>query len=367
MLKLIPTDMIYYSHVNEDNRVERQLLELSGSSAVVTVAGSGERVLALMDNSTTKKIIAVDLNKEALFLLELKIAVLTCFNTGEYFRFTGHHFAGKAFRLRCFEKAGSQLTIECKKYWEERSGDIEKGILYAGHFEIFLGRVRPMLNLFLGRKFRKIFDQPSLQPGYFPSTGWKILTWLFSQTWIYKTWGNKDSAFIGKGARSRIIPGALDNMIRNGKANSSFMAHLIFKGHLQHMEEKDLPPSLKKNVLDSIRDRLLSRDLIIEYYHGDLLEYVKNIHFTLAMPVFYSASDILSFEDHHYLEELIQKSTIATGNTIVWRSFLRNRLNKQQMEYLSRGSRKIEQYDNYESTGMYQVFSIATNGVIVNN
>ena len=71
--------MIYYSHVNEDNRVELQLLEKNACPAVVALAGSGERVIALMGNDSCKEIHAVDKNPEALFLLQLKIAMLKNF------------------------------------------------------------------------------------------------------------------------------------------------------------------------------------------------------------------------------------------------------------------------------------------------
>jgi len=64
--------MLFYSHVNEDNTIERQLLQNSGCRHAVAIAGSGERVIALMDHESCKKITAVDFNKDALFLLQLK-------------------------------------------------------------------------------------------------------------------------------------------------------------------------------------------------------------------------------------------------------------------------------------------------------
>ena len=59
--------MIYYSHVNEDSRVERELLQSSNCPSVLAVAGSGERVLALMDITCCKKLHVVDVNEEAIF------------------------------------------------------------------------------------------------------------------------------------------------------------------------------------------------------------------------------------------------------------------------------------------------------------
>ena len=41
--------MIWYSHVNEDNRAERNLLLQGQYDQVICITGSGERALALMD------------------------------------------------------------------------------------------------------------------------------------------------------------------------------------------------------------------------------------------------------------------------------------------------------------------------------
>ena len=46
--------MIYYSHVNEDNRVERELMTKGHFSSLWGIAGSGERVISLMDTDGIK-------------------------------------------------------------------------------------------------------------------------------------------------------------------------------------------------------------------------------------------------------------------------------------------------------------------------
>lgn len=352
--------MLYYTHVNEDNRIERQLLQQHGCTTAVAVTGSGERVLALMDAESIKKIIAVDLNKEAIFLLQLKIAVLTSLSTEQYFKFTGHHIGDKNFRRACFEKIKPHLNEDCSIYWGKRIKDIEKGIINAGHFEKFLTRIRPVLHLFLGKNFLSAFNSRS---SFFLKLKWKILSCFFSQTWIYSMLGNKDPAFIGKAVQSRYIPEALDNMIRNGNAYSSFIAHLIFKGHLRNMENEDIPPSFNENTIDKIRERLLKRSLIIEYYTGDLLTFIKQTTLPADLRVFYSVSDILSFEDQDYLSALLEKITAKGGNTIVWRSFLSNRLTKQQQDNLSSKYKEVLQHDKDESSGMYQVFSVTNNKI----
>ena len=68
--------MIYYSHINEDNWVEKQLMDQGHFERLVTVCGSGERVISLLSHPHLSKVDVVDINIKALFLLELKIQLL---------------------------------------------------------------------------------------------------------------------------------------------------------------------------------------------------------------------------------------------------------------------------------------------------
>ena len=349
--------MLYYSHVNEDNSIERELLQSSGCTAVAAVAGSGERLIALLDYESCTHFHAIDTNEEALFLLQLKLAALESLSIEDYLQFNGHHIASGEMRKKCFERIGDKLSPPSKKYWEQNISVIETGIVNAGHFEKFLRRVRPSVNLFLGHKFISVLSDHSPYSSDFPKQKWKLITQLFSLKWIYRLWGNKDLAFVGRGADIARIPAALDQIVYNGEAGSCFMAHLIFKGHLRDMKEKSLPPSLQKNVLQKVKQRLLSSELTVNYHHTDVLTFVKDTIIN-QKPVFYSLSDILSFECPDYLHQLLNKIAIP-GNTLVWRTFLRNRVNggkKYDNQYVR--YENMTDHSPSESTRMYQVFSI---------
>ena len=135
--RLIQNNMIYYSHVNEDNRIEKELLETAGCKVAVAVAGSGERVIALMSAESCKEIHALDVNEEALFLLELKLIALAHLEIENYHQFTGHHITTKERRKLWFDELKNKFRAPCKKYWDHHLHIIERGLLYAGHFETF--------------------------------------------------------------------------------------------------------------------------------------------------------------------------------------------------------------------------------------
>ena len=348
--------MIYYSHVNEDNGVERELLQQSSCKTVIAVAGSGERILALLDNVACAEFHAVDVNEEALFLLELKMIILRHLSVEQYLEFCGHKRCKKKQRHEWFEQVKLPLSAACKMYWEKHISLIENGIIYCGHFERFLIRVRPVIIQFLGKNFLKMLSGAAINANEFPKRRWKFIMRLFSQRWIYKAWGNKDVAFVGEDSIIRHIPDALDRIMRRGDAPSCFMTHLIFRGHLRDMKEEDLPPSLQEEVLHRIKEKLDSEAIDLHFHHADLLQFVDK-DAQPASGVFYSISDILSFEGHDYLQRLLAK-TVGPGNVVVWRTFLRNRIDGDFENVLKTKYSGLTSCTSSESTGMYQVFAI---------
>jgi len=350
--------MIYYSHINEDNRVERKLQQAGKFAIVVAICGSGERVLSLLDNSACKRMIVVDFNEEAIYLLQLKLTALQKLGVDDYLDFVGHNQLAEKNRVALYQSFKSLLPIAAQRFWDKHISSIQKGILHIGHFEKFLQRVRPLTNFYLGKKFQNIFKKGEQKNG-FPSFRWTILKNFFSHKLVYRLAGNKDVAFVGADAETKIIPAALDSVIKNRNASSSFMMHLIFKGGVTEMQDCDRPPSLQKEVLSIIKERLAIKEIIVEYRTSDLLSFAKQEANNLMPPVFYSLSDILSFAGFAYLDK-VMKCISGKGNLIVARSFLRNRLTSNQLNALATYG-NVNLHSDEESTGMYQVFSINGN------
>jgi len=334
------------------------MMQTADYTHLVAVAGSGERVIGLMDNQALKTITAVDINIESLYLLQLKLESLTYMETNQYLKFIGHYDSGKEVRRRGFDIIKGRLSPECREYWEDRIHLIEKGILNAGHFENFLQRVRPLLYVILGKNF--ILRCKQLKKYRWIGPRWKIVSWFFTRQWVYRICGNQDSAFISDGAAVSNIPTALTKLINSGKASASFIFHLIFNGHLRHMKECDLPPSLQEKILFNIRERLINNKLMVNYHQADILEYVGNSKNNPAERTFYSLSDILSFEDHNYLQKLIESCLQTSGSQIIFRSFLKNRLTYEQVQHLIEAHRNVKMLDAQESSGMYQVIAISS-------
>lgn len=350
--------MIYYSHINEDSEPERNWLSKFPKSSLVVVVGSGERVIALMDNPNLFELNLVDINLEAIYLFQLKIQALQILEVPDYLKFIGHYEAEKEFRSSCYLKIKNKLPDDCSAYWSQRLSTIENGILYAGHFERFLERIRPLLLIFLGKGFLKIFAGKPLEKFSFTALRWEALSWFFSMKWVYRLLGNKDAAFIGNRSVVGYIPKTIAKNIYQGTADSNFMMHLIFKGHLRDMNMKHLPESLQENILIEVKNKLLNKKLKINYIHGDLLESAKQMSLGHRGDRFYSCSDILSFQNSDYVFMLLNAISKGEENLVVFRSFLANRLTEKDAHSIQEKYGDVYMADDLESTGMYQVCAV---------
>lgn len=345
-------DIIYYSHVNEDSRVERELLSKSSCKTVVAVCGSGERVLSLMDTIHCLHLKVVDINPRAIFLLQLKIVALTHFSVEDYLQFIGHVYLQPNERLKLYKTLRKNLTSEATAFWDNHLQYIRDGILFAGYFEKFLSRIRPLVAIFLGSNFFNVLSGD--RTSNFPLMKWKILLKLFSYRWVYQIAGNNDVAFTGKGAKLCQVSRALEQSIEDGKISSSFIAHLIFKGNLMHMRPSEMPPSLQPQVLSIIKSRLIEGEMKIEYFSQDFLQFIKKETAKNKVAAFYSISDILSYTDFYYLKEIIQQ--LKSSDILVGRGFVRNRLPDQALAEIAKHG-MVDIHDDQDSTLMYQVFS----------
>lgn len=351
--------MIYYSHVNEDNGVERKALFARPAKTLYTIAGSGDRVIALLDCPTLEAAHLIDNNWDALYLCELKMAALARLSVEDYLAFVGFA-AVSGDRWAQFDALKPTLSEGCRDFWEERKADIERGICLCGHFERFLQRANPLVRFFLGRGFYQCFSTKKADWKGFPALRWRIVKALFSNRWTYRLLGMKDSAFISKDSELRAIPAALQKSLDEDTVPQSCLFHLVFNGNLNEMPEAHLPPSFQKAVLLRIKTALAEGRLKVHYHFGDMLDVLKTLNLERAETRFFSLSDILSFVDRDYMKTLIGLvAAVKTGaSTLVFRTFVRNRLTQEQAADWQKQFGNLVDLTAEERSHFYQVFQI---------
>lgn len=346
--------MIWYSHVNEDNEVERTTL--NNSSTLVCIAGSGERLISLLDNTNLKKVYAIDTNIEALYLLKLKLIALRELSIKDYLGFLGFTKMSSKKRLQYFDLCLSLMDNPEKKYWIDNVKFIKKGVVNCGHFEQFITKVRPFLRLFLGKSFYTVFENDYRK---IPKIRWKIVKFLFSFKWIFQILGNKDFAFVGKGTRVDKISETFQKLIDSKKLHESFMAHLVFKGHLNKMKEQFIPPSVNPAILNIIKDRLTNNLVDIVYFHCDFNEFLtKDLKSNKNEKLYVSMSDLLSFESPDYLIKCLDQLIYCNfkSTAVIVRSYLKNQLEKKHLDQIKLLGYLYKNLSQNERTGMYDVY-----------
>lgn len=347
--------MLFYSHINEDNNVERQLCHRIKPGTLVCITGSGERLISLLDTPGLEKVFAVDVNPEAQFLLELKMAALKRLDTDNYLDFIGFRDSKKD-RARTFDQVAGLLGSEARHFWEGNMPFIRMGILNAGHFERFVGRLRPVTKKYLGRRFDRVFEMKLSDCRGFPHGRWKMFLKLLSSKYFFKLAGNKDIAFTAPDCDHSVIASALNKTLIHEEAGRSFIFHLLFKGHLHEMAPDDLPPSLKQEVLRKIQERLAGERPELVYVNSDLRGALQKNTIKVTQNTFFSMSDILSFEEPSYVGDIIRQLQASGHKGLggVFRTFLRNEINQEV--FASIVDTELEDLSSMDRSNMYKVY-----------
>ena len=351
--------MIYYTHINEDNLVERKILNSGFYEDLFCVSGSGERLIALLDHQSLKRVHVIDNNREALYLTQLKLAALQTCSVEAYLDFIGLS-GSKLDRIELFEKIKFRLNEDCIQFWQKNLKYIRKGILHMGHFEKFLSNFRPFLKIYLGSSFYQCFSTPINECISFPHKRWSLIRWFFSQRWVYLLAGNKDVAFISKDGQQKLIPEALQQALRDDSVSQNCLFHLIFNGNLNMMPEKQMPPSFQYEVLTQVKELLQEGRIKIKYYNQDVLAFGKRFDFNQCGNSFFSFSDILSFDNLEYIKKLFKtiKDKSVSSSVLILRAFIRNRMSENQIRELKNEFGPVKDLSHLENTKMYQVCEI---------
>lgn len=113
-------DAFVYNQIWEDPRVDRQALELKGDSRILTISSGGCNALNyLLENP--QSVTAVDLNRQHIYLLELKIAALEFLPGYEgFFEFFG--FGKSDHAVADYQTfIAPRLNENARRFWESKT------------------------------------------------------------------------------------------------------------------------------------------------------------------------------------------------------------------------------------------------------
>ena len=312
--------MLWYSHINEDSTAERWVLSQGRFNTLVVIAGSGERVMALLDTPGIERLFAVDINPDALDLLRVRLEALQKLSTEDFLKLQGHLECSPEERRGLAQQldSSSLLTV-----------DVGNGLMNVGALERWLRRIRPLMYLWMGSTF-KLWAEHGFQPPTpkrFPWRRYRLLLWVFKLRLTYLITGNRDPAFIGSTADYARLADSFWEQMQEGTIHKNMLFHLIFMGHHRLMAPEDLPMSLRPDVLTVAKERLTNMQ--VSYVLGDITSPDVIDQLPWGEPganVFTSLSDIPSFATNEQCLNTVRWASSTPGSVAVLRSFLVHRL-----------------------------------------
>lgn len=170
---------ILYAQCWEDPRIDREAFHTTSNDVVFSITSGGCNALAfLLDNP--QKVIALDLNPQQNFLLDLKIAAFKVLSYGELLEFMGVKKSRDRFLM--YERIRDLLSADSVRYWDGQRKKIQRGIIHSGRYEAYMRLLkRIVITPLISKKTLMQFfetEDPSERAVLFRKK-WENLRWWF--------------------------------------------------------------------------------------------------------------------------------------------------------------------------------------------
>ncbi len=170
---------ILYAQCWEDPRIDREAFHTASNDVVFSITSGGCNALAfLLDDP--KKVIALDLNPQQNFLLDLKIAAFKALSYEELLEFMGVKKSRERFQL--YGRIRDLLSADSVRYWDGQRKKIQRGIIHSGRYESYMRLLKRIVVTPLIRKktLMKFFEteDPAERALLFRKK-WENLRWWF--------------------------------------------------------------------------------------------------------------------------------------------------------------------------------------------
>jgi S-adenosylmethionine-diacylglycerol 3-amino-3-carboxypropyl transferase len=314
-----------YTLTNEDTALEFALLPKQAKHAWC-LAGSGGRALALLAKQP-RRLTCVDISKDQLRLIRLRIESLRTFSHDEFLAFWGYQpvIAEPSIRKEMFQRL--KLAQDDYEYFTRLFELIEwQSLLYCGRWEQTFKKLSYISRLITGPSVLGIFEcrnideQRKFLKENFPKLRWAIVLALLGNASVF-------NAVLYKGHFPRKnIPKShfsfyrdvFNHLFQNTLARENFFLQLSFFGKINFPEAN--PVECKPELYEAAQEALKKTE--IRLLQGDLIEQVR----ATDEPIdFLTCSDVPSYFrgqlEKTFLQDMLP--SVQAGGLIVLRHYLR--------------------------------------------
>jgi S-adenosylmethionine-diacylglycerol 3-amino-3-carboxypropyl transferase len=337
--------IIRYANCWEDADILLEGLSPANGSRILSIGSAGDNSFSLLITNP-ELVVAVDINKLQLYLIELKKACIKNLEHDEALAFLG--FKASSNRTGFFNNIKNDLSTEARNYWEANINVINNGIIYAGKFEkyflLFSKKVLPFIHSkktvleLLTSKSQT--EQEIFYSEKWNSWRWKLLFKIFFSKYVMGKYG-RDPQFL-----KEVKISVADNIynkaaiqLRSEQAQKNSIVHFNLTGNfgdlLPHYMQKENYNKIKSNI-----DRL-----IIKYgYAEKAISHFGKFNYM-------NLSNIFEYMDEQNFETTalkLIKGTIKDGKLAYWNLMVKRRISKilpNHVEYQKELSNELTKKD----------------------
>lgn len=260
-------DLIRYANCWEDADILLEGLQPKVGDKILSIGSAGDNSFSLLI-SDPEIVVAVDVNKIQLYLIELKKACFLSLTHAEILAFLG--FTKDTSRKETFGKLKSHLSEDACNYWELNLNQIEEGIIHQGKFEkyfqLFSSKILPWIHS--KSKTEKLLsaknqeEQEAFYHKKWNSWRWRLLFRIFFSKYIMGKYG-RDPEFLKevKVPVGKTIFQKAENQLSSKRAQDNFILRYNLTGSFGEL----LPHYLKAGNFEKIKANI-NKLVIVEGY-----------------------------------------------------------------------------------------------------
>jgi len=295
LTRRVDFEIIRYANCWEDATVLLKGLSPANGSKILSIGSAGDNSLSLL-TLDPELVVAVDINKIQLYLIELKKACILNLELEETLAFLGFAFSGS--REKCFHSLKNQLSFDARSYWETNLVLIKNGVIHQGKFEkyfqLFSGKILPWIHS------KKAIDElfrvktQEQQKQYYADKWntwrWKLLFRIFFSNYVMGKYG-RDPEFLKQvqGSVSEFIFDKAANHLKSEAAQKNPILRYTLTGSFDtlvpHYLQKENYGKIRSNMNQLYLKQGFAQDAIKEYGKfncmnlSDIFEYMDQEQF----------------------------------------------------------------------------------------
>ncbi len=251
-------NIIRYANCWEDADILLEGLASAEGSKILSIGSAGDNSFSLL-TTNPEIVVAVDINKIQLHLIELKKAAIKNLNYEEALQFLG--FTPSKKRTELFQSIKDEMSLDAIHYWERNLSIIKTGVIYGGKFEnyfrMFSGGILPWIHSkktvakLLSHKTKA--EQQAFYKEKWNTWRWKLLFKIFYSKYVMGRYGRAPEFMKEVNVSvSQTIYNKAAAHLQLEEAQKNFILHFSLTGNfgtmLPHYIRKENYEIIKQNI-----------------------------------------------------------------------------------------------------------------------